>query len=143
MPDVDFAFYVVFFKIIALDSVWFLDNLLLSDYLGCRGRSRILPVSDFILFYFLSLENFFLSFSFSSLLMPNWAESSFALFDFLIKIALFDFNFLHLYSLRGVIAGLLPTHHLRALPPLHVYHQLPAVYRVYESYIFRRILIDC
>ena len=97
-----------------------------------------------ILFYFIFSAlriSFFLFFS--SLLMPNWAESSFALFDFLIKIALFDFNFLHLYSLRGVIAGLLPTHHLRALPPLHVYHQLPAVYRVYESYIFRRILIDC
>ena len=87
-----FWFYVFFFlSIAALDSVWFLDNLLLSDYLGCRGRSRILPVSDFILFYFLSLQNFFLSFSF--LLMLNWAESLFALFDFLIKIALIDFNF--------------------------------------------------
>ena len=38
MPDVDFAFYVFFFKITALDSVWFLDNLLLSDYLSVRGE---------------------------------------------------------------------------------------------------------
>ena len=108
MPDVDFAFYVFFFKITALDSVWFLDNLLLSDYLSVRGEVPNLTGHWFHFILFSQPWEFqrnsfflFLFFSSSAKLSRDFHSRIFTQIEFFWLKSLLIMNFSHLYSARG------------------------------------------